>query len=504
MPRERGVEGCKALIEGGYVCHVSSDVSRVRTTMLISLLALPLRLLTFDLDDTLFPCGPVVMRANAALVDSLEAAGAPGLDAAAIQGRIKQVRALAAPMQLTYTDLRKRAIESLLAEANGQAPSTSTVGACFDAWLDERQRAADALLNPGAVDALRDIRAAHPEALIGAVTNGRGEARQMPSLAPYFDFDLSGEEDGVFPERKPSPQIYDHALRRACSVGGRGGDADVETLRKSWVHVGDSLVNDVEASSAAGAQTVWLRLPAMEEFDVASFSTVDPEEAARRKDAAEKALRSGCVGRTIEGIHELPTALDELLSLRGGARTASAPADRGGVAEVAVVTAASFVFVGSTCTGLTTARALVDAQPLGAAIAAGLRSGQRWGRLSAGFSGVRGACRLQRLPDPLCSILGAAAAGALGATSPGAVPVRMGAYVALAIAFEAGGPQVRTLAARARRAVDDEIAVRREIFARPSPSRSAPPAVERGAKGSGGPFRRVQQLVDQLNAELGH
>ena len=36
----------------------------------------PLRLLTFDLDDTLFPCGQVVQRANAVLSSRLRELGA--------------------------------------------------------------------------------------------------------------------------------------------------------------------------------------------------------------------------------------------------------------------------------------------------------------------------------------------------------------------------------------------------------------------------------------------
>jgi phosphoglycolate phosphatase-like HAD superfamily hydrolase len=150
-----------------------------------------LSLLTLDLDDTLFPCGPVVVRANAALTAALAREGAPGLDGAAIQGRMKVVRA-EAQTQMTYTALRERAIDSLLLEATGRAPDPDTVSACFDAWLDERQAAADALLFPGVVEALQRIRARHPSALVGAVTNGRGEPRAMPSLAPLFDFELSG------------------------------------------------------------------------------------------------------------------------------------------------------------------------------------------------------------------------------------------------------------------------------------------------------------------------
>ena len=76
---------------------------------------------------------------------------------------------------------------------------------------------------------------------------------------------VSGEDEDVWPERKPSPAIYEHAIRRASSDAncGAAGDASAadgasesELLRASWVHVGDCLVNDVRASKAAGAATV--------------------------------------------------------------------------------------------------------------------------------------------------------------------------------------------------------------------------------------------------------
>jgi FMN phosphatase YigB (HAD superfamily) len=78
--------------------------------------------------------------------------------------------------------------------------------------------------------------------------------------------------------------------------------------------VGDSLVNDCQASKAAGARTVWLRADD-EAADDAAFSTVGEEEAARRAAAADAALRSGSVDATIDTMSELPDAVDALADL---------------------------------------------------------------------------------------------------------------------------------------------------------------------------------------------
>lgn len=153
-----------------------------------------MRLLTLDLDDTIFPCGAVVARANALLARRLKQAGCVGeMDGPAIQEQIRSVRK-AAPSPLTYSELRRRAIAALLDDrdplSNGNAAASSEE--LFDAWLDERQAAANELLFPGTVDVLRAVRETHPEAVIGAVTNGRGDPRTMNRLAGIFDFCVSG------------------------------------------------------------------------------------------------------------------------------------------------------------------------------------------------------------------------------------------------------------------------------------------------------------------------
>lgn len=274
----------------------------------------PLRLLTFDLDDTLFPCGQVVQRANSALGIALSENG--GDQAADIQGTIRQVRkqhAASGGDPVTYTELRYRAIAEILGN-----PRRNIVEKCFETWLDERQAAANELLFEGVVDAVSSVRRDFPECIIGAVTNARGDPRGMPRLASLFDFCVSGEDESVWPNRKPSPLIYEHALRVAStaeSMGfdGMGTGADsfgVGLLRDAWVHVGDCLLNDVEASKRAGAQTVWFDGEAGE---LNSFSTASPEEEARRIEARAKALAAGYVDERIESIAALPHALEKLL-----------------------------------------------------------------------------------------------------------------------------------------------------------------------------------------------
>ena len=117
----------------------------------------------------------------------------------------------------------------------------------------------------------------------------------------------------MWPDNKPSPRIYQHALRRAVGAGGLLGD-------EAWVHVGDCLLNDAAASKRAGAATVWLDAPA---DPLASFSTASADEQARRQAARAEALADGAVDARIESMDALPGALQQLLRLDAGAARAA-------------------------------------------------------------------------------------------------------------------------------------------------------------------------------------
>lgn len=179
--------------------------------------------------------------------------------------------------------------------------------------------------------------------------------------------------------------------------------------------------------------------------------------------------------------------------------------------DVLFAAATSFGLVGTALLGVTTTQRLLGGVSAPAALLAGARSGLRWGRVSAAFNGMRTAGQWRGLPDGLCSALGAAAAGAAGARAPAEVPARAAAFVTLAVGLDAGGPVALAQAKALRRWLDSELQQRREQFARtaprPPPS-AATPATPRACAGApvagAPPWQRLQRLIDQLNAELGH
>lgn len=226
---------------------------------------LTLGFLSFDLDDTLFATSATVNDANERQIEYMnELLGSYGAsDKIAIhefQQTTKNLR-IDSAMPVTYTSLRKQAIRRELHTRLGldvrSTPSSLDleimVNGTFDVWLRERHAAAERHLFADALASLDSLRKHYPHACIAAITNGRGNPLDMPNtLADYFDFCVSGEDDAVFPNRKPALGIYEIALRTYRDLYPHHEQAEM-----IWCHVGDCLANDVGASAECGAYAVW-------------------------------------------------------------------------------------------------------------------------------------------------------------------------------------------------------------------------------------------------------
>lgn len=289
-----------------------------------------LHLLTFDLDDTIFPIGPVVADANVAQLRTLINYGYDGAcndEIIAASKRIRTELREAGDAKITYSDLRKRSVRREIERVTGTSDGAvvgadegaaaaaavheSVIEAVFDAWLSERHASADRNLFPNASNALESIKEEHPDAIVGAITNGRGDPLEMPSVREYFDFCVSGEDEGVFPRRKPDEGIYEAAVKKYEQLRGGAISPGADCVSFNWIHVGDDLSNDVGASAAVGAKTIWVK---MEEEDAGlpSWSTATPEELRRREAMDEEAREF--VGARIGSLEELPGAIAALLN----------------------------------------------------------------------------------------------------------------------------------------------------------------------------------------------
>lgn len=295
-------------------------------------------LITFDLDDTLFPVAPVIRDANEALVQRMKCAGYDDLSEQDINDTTKYIRTAlkVAGEDITYTELRTRVIQK---EMDKRRPSDSTeadddddtASQFYERWERERHASAERNLYADAIPMLQRLRMDHPSVIIGAITNGKGNPFEMKTstLSDYFDFSISGEDPNVFPLRKPHAGIYEVALEKYREIircasddgaiiegGGTGADDNEDSC--NWFHVGDDLANDVGASAACGAAAIWVDLveaygqTAKKRVSVdlssqPSWSTASKEDLDKRRIMGDKARES--VTARIERLSDLPDAI---------------------------------------------------------------------------------------------------------------------------------------------------------------------------------------------------
>lgn len=273
-------------------------------------------LITFDLDDTIFPVGPVVAGANKALFEHLKEIGCVTTQDE-YQKTAKQIRVeLAAENKaITYTELRKRTIRRELEKAMpNEQISNEIVNNSYEIWEEHRHIAAETHLYKDTVEMLKELKQRFPDAVVGAITNGKGNPLKMASIREYFDFCVSGEDEDVFPLRKPNEGIYKVALERYKGLSSKS------TTECCWVHVGDDLANDVGASALCGAKAVWVDLDEDEYDQSASsrdpnkpqpaWSTATKEELEKRKKMDQEAQQY--VSKRVTTLQMLPASIEEI------------------------------------------------------------------------------------------------------------------------------------------------------------------------------------------------
>lgn len=197
-----------------------------------------IKLITFDLDDTLWDVTPVMQDAETALRNWL-VMYAPKLGAVpvehlwAIRNRLLEAEP---SLKHRLSELRRRILLNALCGAGYPAnEATALAETGFQVFLAARHQ----------VELFAEV---HPtlEALasryqLGVITNGNADVRRL-GLADYFQFALCAEDLGV---GKPDPKPFQEALRIA------GVSAE------HAVHIGDHPSDDIGGAKAAGLRAIW-------------------------------------------------------------------------------------------------------------------------------------------------------------------------------------------------------------------------------------------------------
>lgn len=200
-----------------------------------------IRAIIFDLDDTLWEVGPVILRAEHAMHEFL-ARNYPRVTSLHDLHSMREVRARMAiehpSMRHDFTWLR---LEALRRHAREASYPESLADEAFEVFYRVRN---EVTLYDDVLPAL--------EALAGrfrlfALSNGNADLGRV-GLGRYFESALAARDAGML---KPDPRIFALLL-------GRAGLRCDEVL-----HVGDDPEADVEGARAAGVAPVWLNRRAL-------------------------------------------------------------------------------------------------------------------------------------------------------------------------------------------------------------------------------------------------
>lgn len=197
---------------------------------------IPIRAISFDLDDTLWPVAPVLARAEEKLMAWLNAhypRVGERLSVDAMRALRDQLMIERPELARDMTGLRKAVIRRAAEIAEYD---TALVEPAFDVFLHYRNQID---FYPEVVNALHSL---HARYRLGAISNGNADVARV-GLSKLFCFAISASEFG---EAKPHPSTFQAAAEAA--------GVDIAHM----VHVGDDPHSDVGGARALGLRTVWV------------------------------------------------------------------------------------------------------------------------------------------------------------------------------------------------------------------------------------------------------
>lgn len=223
----------------------------------------PIKLITFDLDNTLWPIEEVMERSETTTLRYLQQRF-PDIAGALTLPALHRIRAgYLADMghywkNLSY--LRRTMTQRLLGDQGvDAATANSAANDAFDIYIHERN---SVNFFPQTQELLTQL---GKDYTLGAISNGNTSLKRV-GLDHLFDFHLSAEKIDI---AKPDPAIFEAALAHA------------QVTADAAMHVGDNPFEDVDGARKAGFTAVWAQLLGQQwpqELDAAPHSIAQLNE----------------------------------------------------------------------------------------------------------------------------------------------------------------------------------------------------------------------------------
>ena len=199
-------------------------------------LATEVKLLTIDLDDTLWPCMPTILRAETISYEWLSQyypniTQSYSMDA--LREKRQQLMARQPELINDLSEARRAHFRELADEFDY---NHDWIEAGFKIFHDARQQ----------VDFYEDVLPVLDQLKTSyklvALTNGNAEIGKV-GLAHYFDFQISAADVSA---AKPHPAMFIEAMRQS------------QVSPQQTLHIGDHVVHDIVGARNAGIRSVWV------------------------------------------------------------------------------------------------------------------------------------------------------------------------------------------------------------------------------------------------------
>jgi FMN phosphatase YigB (HAD superfamily) len=288
------------------------------------------RVVSFDLDNTLWVTSATISAANEALAAFLDARGVVqpqrietimGILFKENKERYCPIEVEQAKAPALLTLLRKDAIRKILLDDNGYSSESAECSAeeAFQTWTNARHDAITFNMAEAVKECLQEIAAIQTSdghsVVIGAITDGNSDPRLIDELSKYFHFCVNAEKVGI---SKPDKRIYLKAVQELAGhpslkhllPDDDAQDYELESrLGPWWVHVGDDFIKDVVAAKDLNMRSVWARELVLDKQVDYAFSEGKPKRSVEAlvKDVSKNEVVKMQVGATdylVNSLHQ--------------------------------------------------------------------------------------------------------------------------------------------------------------------------------------------------------
>ena len=209
-----------------------------------------IRLVTFDLDNTLWAVDPVIRAAEQRMrgyLGSEVPSFAERVDQDVMADLRDELLHRHPELRHDLSAMRVRLLQMALVHCGLSLTAAEPIAnEAFRHFLDARH---DVVLFDDAHDVLEDLSARYT---LGALSNGNADVTRL-QIGRFFHFAHSSASAGA---SKPHPAMFHAAL------------ADAGVNAEQAVHIGDHLVDDIEGAAAVGMHTIWVNFDASPQEDV--------------------------------------------------------------------------------------------------------------------------------------------------------------------------------------------------------------------------------------------